>query len=140
MSMRFPLVVIGASCCALAFAACGERVVDPPEVPLSLSSTYHQWLYTGSSRAGHRFVVRSSMASAAGEVIDEHAVLVPAADLRLRATMPVTADRSRWVEFFSRVDTARAVGEGMQVARIRRSLDYVPPPYGPLLDPSAPTP
>jgi hypothetical protein len=107
------------------------RDVSREDIELSIGTTYDQWLYRGSDGGAHRFVVRTVEFGPKGEHVHEREVAVPATELPLRATMPLTDDRARWVEFFSITGPPRAVGEGMNVGRIRRSLDYIPAPYGP---------
>jgi hypothetical protein len=125
--MRAPLLI------ALIAVALGCSRVEPvtrEDVSLSIGTTYDQWLYQGTAKGRHRFLVRSVRVVGAREEVDEREVSLAEADLPLRATMPPTTDRARWVEFFSREDQARPVADGMRVARIRRSLDYIPAPFG----------
>jgi hypothetical protein len=98
---------------------------------MSVGTTYDQWFYRGSEGGRHRFVVRTVELQEHGARTSEREVAVPAAELPLRSTMPVTADRSRWVEFFSQGDEPHPVGQGMSVGRIRRSMDLIPAPFGP---------
>jgi hypothetical protein len=106
------------------------RTIAREDIATSVGTTYDQWLYRGSAGGMHRFVVRAVEVGRREEV-HEREVAVPAEQLPLRATMPLTSDRGRWVEFFSVIEAPRAVGEGMSVGRIRRSLDYIPAPFGP---------
>ena len=117
---------------ALALGSCSSaRMVSHEELRTSVETTYDRWLYVGSAHGRHRFVVRSARLEGMSEVVEEHEVEVSEADLPLATTMPPTRDRSRWSEFFSRVEPGRPVGQAMEVARVRRSLDYIPAPFAP---------